>query len=240
LNISSEKILVADNEIQVRQTLEAYLSTFGYKIILAATGDEALYCFNQEHPHLIILDAMLPKINGYKVCTTIRKKFQTPIIMLTALSKVSDTIVGRGVGVDDYMMKPFSPKELTSRIQSVLRRPSIRYSSLPLPPVSNIFTAGKLTIFIHTGQVFDGQGRIKLTGMEFKLLEFLISKSGECLSRWAILRAVWGYTPKRYRDTRVIDVYISRLRAKVEEDSTNPTLIVTVRGIGYMFHRFKV
>jgi OmpR family response regulator RpaB len=234
----SEKILIVDDEPSIRQILETRLSIRGYTVILAANGEEALYLFHNEHPYLVILDIMLPKIDGYEVCSQIRKKSQAPIIMLTALGDISDRVMGLELGADDYVMKPFSPKELEARIRSVLRRVDSK-NALINNPHKSILQIGSLVIDTNKRQVFKGAERIKLTGMEFNLLELLVTKAGERLSRSTILDLVWGYTPERYLDTRVVDVHISRLRSKLEEDPSNPDLIITARGTGYMFQRYQ-
>jgi OmpR family response regulator RpaB len=239
LDIYNEKILIVDDEMSIRQILETRLSIRGYNVILASDGDEALSLFRKERPNLVILDIMLPKRDGYEVCIEIRKESQVPIIMLTALGDISDRVMGLELGADDYVMKPFSPKELEARIRSVLRRAE---SNMGLPistTAQNILQIGTLAIDTNKRQVFKGKERIKLTGMEFNLLELLVAKAGERLSRSTILDRIWGYTPERYLDTRVVDVHISRLRSKLEEDPSNPDLIITARGTGYMFQRYQ-
>jgi OmpR family response regulator RpaB len=236
----NEKILIVDDEVSIRQILETRLSIRGYTVILAANGEEALYRFRKEQPNLVILDIMLPKIDGYEVCSEIRKESQVPIIMLTALGDISDRVTGLELGADDYVMKPFSPKELEARIRSVLRRTASTNAIPRKTPNQSILNIGTLEIDTNRRQVFKGKKRIKLTGMEFNLLELLVAKAGERLSRSMILDRVWGYTPERYLDTRVVDVHISRLRSKLEEDPSNPDLIITARGTGYMFQRYQV
>lgn len=230
----NEKILVVDDELNIRRILETRLSMRGYNIILAANGEDALTLFRETQPDLVILDIMLPQLDGYEICSRIRKESQVPIIMLTALGDISDRIMGLELGADDYVMKPFSPKELEARIRSVLRRST---STTALNP--NVIQAGSLIIDINKRQVFKSNNKIKLTGMEFNLLELLVTRAGERLSRSLILDRVWGYKPKRYLDTRVVDVHISRLRSKLEEDPSNPDLIITARGTGYMFQRYQ-
>lgn len=239
MKVYNEKILVVDDEISIRQILETRLSIRGYEVILAANGEDALFLFRKEQPNLIILDLMLPKIDGYEVCSEIRKESQVPIIMLTALGDIDDRVMGLELGADDYVMKPFSPKELEARIRSVLRRTELQNTPIAQSPNRNIRQIGKLIIDTNKRQVFKGNERIKLTGMEFNLLELLVNKAGERLSRSTILDRVWGYTPERYVDTRVVDVHISRLRSKLEEDPSNPDLIITARGTGYMFQNYQ-
>jgi len=159
--------------------------------------------------------------------------------MLTALGDISDRVMGLELGADDYVMKPFSPKELEARIRAVLRRTNLKQSDLNLSLNQNVLQFGTLLIDTNKRQVFKRKKRIKLTEMEFSLLELLVTKAGERLSRSTILDRVWGYTPERYLDTRVVDVHISRLRSKLEEDPSNPDLIITARGTGYMFQRYQ-
>nr|ASO75870.1 hypothetical protein [Storeatula sp. CCMP1868] len=227
-----EKILVVDDEASIRRILETRLSMIGYTVVTAADGEEALNLVKRESPSLIVLDIMMPKLDGYGVC----QESDVPIIMLTALGDVADRITGLELGADDYVIKPFSPKELEARIRSVLRRVE-RVSFNPRIPTSGIMNIGFLTVDMNRRQVYKNGNRVRLTGMEFSLLELLISKSGEAFSRSEILQEVWGYTPERHVDTRVVDVHISRLRAKLEDDPSNPDLILTARGTGYLFQR---
>ncbi len=232
--VQNEKILVADDEINIRRILETRLSIRGYKVFLAADGEEAIIMFKKERPNLVILDLMLPKIDGYGVCRELRKESKVPIIMLTALGGISDRVTGLELGADDYVIKPFSPKELEARIRSVLRRTQ---KPVTQKVKSEIFYMGNLKIDTLKRQVFKSNRRIKLTGTEFNLLELLINRAGERLTRTLILDKIWGYIPERYVDTRLVDVHISRLRSKLEEDPSNPDLILTARGTGYMFQK---
>jgi OmpR family response regulator RpaB len=208
----------------------------GYTVITAADGEEALAVYKKELPSLIILDIMMPKLDGYGVCQEIRKDSDIPIIMLTALSDVADRITGLELGADDYVIKPFSPKELEARIKAILRRVD-KISLHNTIITSGIIAMGGIKIDTNRRQVYKQNEKIRLTGMEFSLLELLMSKSGEAFSRAAILQEVWGYTPERHVDTRVVDVHISRLRSKLEEDPSNPDLILTARGTGYLFQK---
>jgi two-component system, OmpR family, response regulator RpaB len=235
LETYNEKILVVDDQLSIRQILETRLSLLGYKVILATNGEEALLLFEKEKPHVIVLDIMLPKMDGYEVCQEIRASSQVPIIMLTALGDIADRVLGLELGADDYVMKPFSPKELEARIRSVLRRAG---NSIAPNLNQNVIQIANLIIDTNKRQVFKGSERVKLTGMEFNLLELLVTRAGESLSRASILDSVWGYTTERYLDTRVVDVHISRLRSKLEEDSSNPDFILTARGTGYMFQNY--
>lgn len=234
---SKEKILIVDDELNIRQILETRLKIRGYKIIVACNGEEALTLFHKEQPDLVILDIMLPKIDGYTVCSELRKKSSVPIIMLTARGDISDRVMGLEFGADDYVIKPFSPKELEARIRSILRR--IEKINDQTSSKTYFLQIGNLTINMQSRQVFKNNKRVRLTEMEFTLLELLVRKAGERLSRAYILDSVWGYTPERYLDTRVVDVHISRLRSKLEEDPGKPDLILTARGTGYMFQKIS-
>nr|YP_010904375.1 probable transcriptional regulator ompR [Catenella fusiformis]WCH57626.1 probable transcriptional regulator ompR [Catenella fusiformis] len=231
-----EKILIVDDETSIRRILETRLSMIGYEVVSASDGEEALTVFRKEYPSLVVLDVMMPKLDGYGVCQELRKESDVPIIILTALGDVSDKITGLELGADDYVVKPFSPKELEARIRSVLRR----VDKIPIwagIPSSGIINVGLIRVDINKKQVYKNNIRVRLTGMEFSLLELLVSKAGEPFSRSSILQEVWGYTPERHVDTRVVDVHISRLRAKLEDDPSNPDLIITARGTGYLFQR---
>ncbi len=230
-----EKILVVDDEASIRRILETRLSMIGYDVVTAADGEEALETFHTSEPDLVVLDVMMPKLDGYGVCQELRKESDIPIIMLTALGDVADRITGLELGADDYVVKPFSPKELEARIRSVLRR--VDKNGGNGIPSSGVIQVSSIRIDTNKRQVYKGDERIRLTGMEFSLLELLVSRSGEPFSRSEILQEVWGYTPERHVDTRVVDVHISRLRAKLEEDPSNPELILTARGTGYLFQR---
>ncbi len=230
-----EKILVVDDEASIRRILETRLSMIGYEIVTAADGEEALRMFHDTDPDLVVLDVMMPKLDGYGVCQQLRQTSDIPIIMLTALGDVADRITGLELGADDYVVKPFSPKELEARIRSVLRR--VEKKDAPSIPRSGIIHVGSMKIDTNKRQVYKENERIRLTGMEFSLLELLMSRSGKPISRNEILTEVWGYTPEQQADTRVVDVHISRLRTKLEDDPSNPEFILTARGKGYMFQR---
>nr|YP_001019064.1 Ycf27 [Chlorokybus atmophyticus]ABM87971.1 regulatory component of sensory transduction system [Chlorokybus atmophyticus]WKT05633.1 Ycf27 [Chlorokybus atmophyticus] len=234
----NEKIMVVDDEAIVRQIIQTRLSMIGYNVITANDGEEAIKMFFKEQPQLVVLDVMMPKLDGYSVCQQLRRESDVPIIMLTALEDVADRITGLELGADDYIMKPFSPKELEARIRSVFRRSNRNSYVVKQNKDSSIINIGSLIIDKKRKQVFKDNKRLRLTGMEFSLLELLINRSGESVSRYEILKEVWEYGNDSYIDTRVVDVHISRLRSKLEEDPANPDLILTVRGIGYLFQKF--
>ncbi|NDC14851.1 MAG: DNA-binding response regulator [Synechococcaceae bacterium WB9_2_170] len=233
---AKETILVVDDEASIRRILETRLSMIGYQVVTACDGVEALELFGRTNPDLVVLDVMMPKLDGYGVCQELRKESDVPIVMLTALGDVADRITGLELGADDYVVKPFSPKELEARIRCVLRRVEKEGEGGSIPN-SGIIQVGDLRIDTNKRQVYRADERIRLTGMEFSLLELLVSRSGEPFSRGEILKEVWGYTPERHVDTRVVDVHISRLRSKLEDDPANPELILTARGTGYLFQR---
>ena len=233
------RILVADDEANIRRILETRLAMQGHTVSAARNGAEALELFRGFEPDLVVLDVMMPELDGFAVVERIRAQSEVPIILLTALGDVADRITGLQLGADDYMVKPFSPKELEARIRCVLRRASANNSpgGSGNSRAANIITVADLSVDFNRRQAFRGEERIRLTGMEFNLLELLISRSGEPISRLDMLENVWGYKPERSSDSRVVDVHISRLRAKLEQDPENPELILTARGMGYMFQR---
>jgi two-component system, OmpR family, response regulator RpaB len=188
-----ERILVVDDEASIRRILETRLSMIGYEVVTAADGEEAIEVFHQEVPDLVVLDVMMPKLDGYGVCQELRKESDVPIIMLTALGDVADRITGLELGADDYVVKPFSPKELEARIRSVLRR--VTKNGAPGIPSSGVIQVTTLRIDTNKRQVYKGDERIRLTGMEFSLLELLVSRSGEAFSRLRSCKR-FGATPQ--------------------------------------------
>ncbi len=235
---SKQKILVVDDEASIRRILETRLKMAGYNVVTAEDGEEAVELFNKTNPDIVILDVMMPKMDGYGVTREIRRVSDVPIIILTALGDVSERITGLELGADDYVIKPFSPKELEARVKAVLRRTVSKDIAIPTGKTTkNVITTGSIKIDTARRQVYRKNERIRLTGMEFSLLELLVNNSGTAYSRNEILQHVWAYPPDHRIDTRVVDVHISRLRSKLETDPANPELILTARGIGYMFQR---
>ena len=233
MEVFFEKILIVDNETPIRKLLQARLSNLGYKVFLTSNGKDAIISFIKEQPDIIILDLILPKLDGYAVCRKIREQSDIPIIILTTLDNISDQVLDLGLEVNDYVTKPFSPKELEFRIRSVLYNYNLQVNKSLTR--KKIFQINELIVDMDKKVVSKTNRIIKLTETEFNLLELLIENAGNTLSRLTILENIWGYTPERYTDTRLIDVYISKLRLKIEENSRNPDLILTVRGVGYMF-----
>ncbi|MGB8701487.1 MAG: response regulator [Thermosynechococcaceae cyanobacterium] len=236
-----KKILIVDDEAMIRRILSTRLTMVGYEVAVASNGVEALALFEQEKPDLIVLDVMMPQLNGLEVCQELRKFTDIPIIMLTALGDVADRITGLQMGADDYLPKPFSPKELEERINAILRRLSgpVAVSSTE-HAVPGVILAGPLRIETYKRQVFLNGKRIQLTGMEFDLLELLASNAGKTVSRSDILQKVWGYSPRHYADMRVVDVHVSRLRSKIGDNPKNPEFIHTDWGTGYFFQGVTV
>ncbi len=235
------KILIADDEANIRRILEMRLKVRGNDVTSAEDGEQALELFRANEPDLVVLDVMMPKLDGFAVLERIRAQSEVPVIMLTALSDVADRITGLKLGADDYMIKPFSPKELEARIRCVMRR-SLQHTVASVGSgcgASHLVVVGDLQFDFNRRQAYRGAERIRLTGMEFNLLELLVSRSGEPISRLDMLEHVWGYRPDRASDSRVVDVHIARLRGKLEADPENPELILTARGMGYMFQRLQ-
>jgi len=238
---ASEKpnILVADDEASIRQILQTRLTLLGYQVTAAANGEEALEACGKIQTDRELLDVMMPKLDGMSVCQQLRTQSDVPIIMLTAVSEIANRVTALELGADDYLVKPFSPKELEARIRCVLRRSQRPQGPDGVIQTTTVIEVAGLKVDINKRQVFKEEERVRLTGMEFSMLELLLSRPGQPFSRNEILQKVWGYTPERHSDTRVVDVHISRLRGKLGDDPENPELIMTARGTGYMFRRIS-
>ncbi|MAR52087.1 MAG: DNA-binding response regulator [Propionibacteriaceae bacterium] len=233
-------ILVVDDEPAVRRVLLMRLQLAGYNVISAEDGEEALEVFHNEAPDLVVLDVMLPKMDGFAVCRRLRAESCVPIIFLSALESISERVAGLDLGADDYLPKPFSPKELEARISTILRRVgsgSATVEPREIPSGQGVMKVGDLVVDTNRRQVTRGSERIALTYTEFSLLELLFREPGHVVPRAEILEQLWGYPPRRAADLRVVDVYVARLRGKLEPDPRNPELILTVRGIGYSSQR---
>jgi DNA-binding response OmpR family regulator len=216
------------------------LQLAGYDVVSAEDGEEALEMFHSESPDLVVLDVMLPKMDGFAVCRRLRAESCVPIIFLSALESISERVAGLDLGADDYLPKPFSPKELEARISTILRRVgsgSATVEPREIPSGQGVMRVGDLVVDTNRRQVNRGTERIALTYTEFSLLELLFRDPGHVVPRAEILEQLWGYPPRRAADLRVVDVYVARLRGKLEPDPRNPELILTVRGIGYASQR---
>ncbi|MET0933753.1 MAG: MtrAB system response regulator MtrA [Mycetocola sp.] len=217
------RILVVDDDTALAEMIGIVLRTEGFDPSFCADGSGALDAFRESRPDLVLLDLMLPGIDGIEVCTRIRSESGVPIIMLTAKTDTADVVKGLESGADDYMVKPFNPKELVARIRTRLR---------PAPPQSqDSLQIGDLTLDVAGHEVKRGDRRINLTPLEFDLLLTLASKPQQVFTREMLLEQVWGYHYKA--DTRLVNVHVQRLRAKVEDDPDNPRIVMTVRGVGY-------
>ncbi len=233
-------ILVVDDEAAVRRVLVMRLQLSGYRVICAEDGEQALEMFHNESPDLVVLDVMLPKLDGFAVCRRLRAESCVPIIFLSAVEAISERVAGLDLGADDYLPKPFSPKELEARIATILRRVgsgNAVVESRELPTGQGVLRLGDLVVDTNRRQVTRGSERVNLTYTEFSLLELLFRDPGHVVPRAEILEQLWGYPPRRAADLRVVDVYVARLRGKLEPDPRNPELILTVRGIGYASQR---
>ncbi len=239
-DVPKATILVVDDEPAVRRVLVMRLQLAGYRVICAEDGEQALEVFHNESPDLVVLDVMLPKMDGFAVCRRLRAESCVPIIFLSALEAISERVAGLDLGADDYLPKPFSPKELEARIASILRRVgrgSATAEPREIPVGQGVLRVGDLVVDTNRRQVTRGTDRISLTYTEFSLLELLFREPGRVVPRAEILEQLWGYPPRRSADLRVVDVYVARLRGKLEPDPRNPELILTVRGIGYASQR---
>ncbi|MFW5438643.1 response regulator transcription factor [Paenibacillus apiarius] len=222
------KILVVDDEPSISTLIEYNLKLAGYDVLCVYDGEAVFDVLATFRPDLIVLDRMLPKSDGLEVCRKLRAlNNMVPIIMLTAMQDVGDKIHGLDNGADDYMTKPFSPQELISRIQAVMRR--IR--SLPLSDDGRIFEIGCLTVMADQREVELNGRKVELTPKEFELLVFLCRHRGKVLSRQQLLHGVWDY--HFLGDTRIVDVHISHLRDKIEKNARSPEYIMTIRNVGY-------
>ena len=220
-----KKILVVDDEKKIVEIIQAYLEREGYQVISAGDGKTALSLAHSQHPDLIILDLMLPEISGWDVCRMIRKESDVPVIMLTARDEVTDKIVGLEMGADDYVTKPFDPKELVSRVRAVLRRTE---SKIVQP---NIIKIADLYIDIEKRQVKRDEIFFDLTPNEFNLLRVMAENPGRVFSRMQLLDKVQGDAYEGYE--RTIDSHIKNLRKKIESDPEHPRYVITVHGVGY-------
>lgn len=228
--MANEKILIVDDELHIIELLKYNLESNGYKVIFAQTGKEAIKIASEKRPDLILLDVMLPEMDGFDVCKHINKAKETegiPIIMLTAKGEELDKILGLELGADDYITKPFSVRELIARIKAVLRR------NFKEENTSQVISFGDLIVNMDKHEVTKNGDKIDLTLKEFELLKLLVVNKGKVLTRDFLLDKVWGY--EYYGETRTVDVHIRHLRQKIEDDDKSPKYIETVRGIGYKF-----
>lgn len=228
--MADEKILIVDDEDHILELIKYNLEVNGYKVITAVNGIDALSLVRSEKPNLVLLDVMLPKMDGFDVCKEIRKDnliSNIPVIMLTAKSEELDKIIGLELGADDYMTKPFSVRELLARVKAILRRTKLQ-------KIERSFNFGDIEIDFDQHAVTKNNSRIDLTLKEFELLDVLIRNKGRVMTRDFLLDKIWGY--EYIGETRTVDVHIRHLRKKIERDDKNPIYIETIRGVGYRFN----
>jgi len=227
--MNKTRILVVDDELSIIKFLRANLESKGYEVLTAINGTEALQTFEMELPDLVILDIMMPKMDGFEVCRQLREWSQTPIIMLSARGDESDKVKCLDLGADDYITKPFGKDELIARVRAVTRRTETA-ASMPMQPS---FTSGDLEISFAQRRVTVAGKEVKLTPTEYTLLQEFVLNAGKVLTHTHLLNKVWGSEYSEERE--YLHVFVRRLRAKLEPAPTNPRYIVTVPGVGYQF-----
>ena len=231
---ASQTVMVVEDEEAFIDALVVGLRREGFGVEVARDGAEALSNFDRVNPDIVLLDVMLPKVSGTDVCREIRKKSQVPIIMVSAKGTEIDTVVGLEVGADDYIVKPYRIRELVARVRAALRRSNVAGSSGGVDSGASI-NVGDVAIDPEQHEVTVRGKVTKLPLKEFELLYVLIANAGRVITRDTLIDRVWG--SDYYGDTKTLDVHIKRLRSKVEVDPSNPTAILTIRGLGYKFER---
>ena len=230
MSTAAPRILLVDDELSVQKLLAYPLRKEGYDVIPALDGREALERLRDDNFDLVVLDVMLPRMDGFDVCRAIRSRSTVPIIMLTAKTEETDKVLGLELGADDYITKPFSVREFRSRVKAVLRRAAL---AQPEAQFEEPIDAGDLSIDFEKRSVVVRGEPVRLTYVEFEIIAALARAPGRVFSRTMLLERVWG--DASYRDPRTIDVHIRHLREKLEEEPKTPELILTVRGVGYRF-----
>jgi DNA-binding response OmpR family regulator len=223
----SPLVLVVDDEGPIREIVRRYLQADGIDVVEAADGPTAMEMFDRHRPDIVLLDVMLPGFDGIEVLRRIRATSDAYVLMLTARAEETDRIVGLSVGADDYVTKPFSPRELTARVKALLRRPHMPEAT------ARGRTFGELSIDVDRREVRVGEIMVSVSALEFDLLAALSASPGQVFTRRQLLERVWGYD--YYGDERVVDVHIRNLRRTLGDDAEAPTWIATVRGVGYKF-----
>jgi DNA-binding response OmpR family regulator len=223
---ATKTVLLVDDEATLVATLRYNLEREGYRVVTASDGDKALTVARQERPDLMILDLMLPVIDGLEVCRILRRETSVPILMLTARAGEVDKVVGLELGADDYVTKPFSTRELLARVRALLRRTTSASDE-------EVIVSGDLRIDLKRREALLGEVALELKPKEMELLIYLMRHRGRAFTREQLLREVWGYD--FYGDSRTVDVHVSWLRQKIETEPGKPTRLLTVRGVGYRF-----
>ncbi|MFE4077192.1 MULTISPECIES: response regulator transcription factor [Peribacillus] len=236
----SKKILVVDDEQSIVTLLQYNLEQSGYTVITALDGEQGLEAAVDIRPDLVVLDLMLPKMDGLEVCKQLRQqKINIPILMLTAKDDEFDKVLGLELGADDYLTKPFSPREVVARIKAILRRSQLQSngSESNQEQEEGLLKLGELKVFPERYEAFFDEQQLELTPKEFELLLYLAKNKGRVLTRDQLLSAVWNYDFAG--DSRIVDVHISHLREKIEKDTKKPLYIKTIRGLGYKLEEPK-
>lgn len=226
------KILVVDDEKPIVDILKYNLEKEGFEVLTADNGVSALECALKQNPDLILLDIMLPKMDGFDVCRKVREKLNVPIIMITARDEEVDKVLGLELGADDYITKPFSVRELIARVKANMRRVS---NDISADTDDKISVDDNFIINATRYEAIKNNETLDLTLREYELLKFLVTQPNRIFTREALLSSVWGY--EFYGDVRTVDVTVRRLREKIEDDSSNPKYILTKRGVGYYFKK---
>lgn len=237
--MTTPKILVVDDETYIVELVKFNLEKEGYHVLVAYDGVSALQLVKAEPPNLILLDIMLPGMDGLEVCRNLKQDAETnaiPIIMLTAKGEEFDTVLGLEMGADDYIKKPFSPREMVARVKARLRALKILEAEKAVG--KKIFVVKDLIVIPDKYEAFLGEEKLELTPKEFELLSLMASHQGKVFTREALLEKIWGY--EFSGDTRTVDVHIRHLRQKLKDDSTYPNYVETVRGVGYRFVEGRV
>lgn len=224
------RVLVVDDEASFREGLRVALKSEGFEVDLAADGEEALERFRHSTPDLVLLDVMLPQMSGIDVCRQIRTEANTPVIMVSARREEIDTVVALEVGADDYIAKPYRVRELVARMRTVLRRSSQQNTH---PSTTGQLQIGSVVVDTDRHEVVVDHEPVELTLKEFDVLVLLMRNAGLVVTRSTLIDRVWGYD--YVGDTKTLDVHIKRLRSKIEQDSSHPKIILTVRGLGYKY-----
>ncbi len=227
----SKKVLLVEDEKPIAEIVKFNLEKEGYQVELAGDGEIALQKVVQFNPDLVLLDVMLPKMDGFQVCRKIRESYTMPILMLTAKEEELDKVLGLEMGADDYITKPFGMRELLARIKANLRRTG----EVSADKKGGTMVSGLLSIDFNKYEVKKETSVVELTSREFELLRFLAVQAEQVFTREQLLKEVWGY--EYYGDIRTVDVTIRRLREKIEDNSSSPKFIMTKRGVGYYFRR---
>ena len=223
--VVSTRILAVEDDERIRSAVKLALEDEGWAVDEAESGEEAIDIFQRSNPNVVLIDIMLPGIDGFELCRSLRRTSDVPIVMVTARNDTHDVVAGLEAGADDYLTKPFAPKELSARIRALLRR------ARPSAHGHARLSFGDLELIPEEGKVLRDGDEVHLTKTEFRLLCELAESPGKVLSREALLDKVWGYD--YFGDGRLVDVHVRRLRTKVEADPANPRHVVTVRGLGY-------